>query len=1048
MGLVRYIVHHRTLANLLLLMLLVVGVISTDRIRAQFFPDFVIETVFISIAWPGAGPEDIDLRILRELEPALRGVEGVDESQASAQEGRARFRLQFADGFDMPTAVNEIEGVLRQASLPADAESPVLTQGWFRDRVTDVLVYGDLDLSALERRARDLDQLLFKAGVSKTTISGISDPRVTVRFEPQTLEKYGVTLQDAANQIRGAFGDNPAGTLSDDRVRLRTQGQPIESLADFALIAEDDGTRLTVEQLGQIEFEGLDRGIALYYQGQPAIRIQVERGPDGDAIALQESVERAVAIFNEQSADGVSAVLSRPRAQAIKDRLGILIENGITGLVIVITMLFLFLSVRTAFWVTIGIPTAMLATVALMLALGLSLNMVSLFALIICLGIVVDDAIVIGEHADHLHRQGHAPADAALLAVKRMFLPVLSSSLTTIIAFSGMLLIGGRFGSLITDIPVTVVLVIAASLIEVFLLLPAHMFHALRAVKPGRPAWFDRPSLWINHHFDRFRDGPYRRMVEGVIRWRYPALAGAISLILFSAAMIMDRTVGWRFFNAPERGTLTANVMMTEGTSRADTLAQLNAMAVAMEQINAQYAEEHGQGPVKGWFTQVGANSGRPISGSDRVSPDRLAGFNIELIDPDLRPYSAFEFIRAWQAAIPESDKVDRIQVRGDRQGPQTDGISVRLIGDDFRTLKQASLALQKRLNESPGVSAVEDDLAYDKTEQRLTLTPEGQALGLTAAALSSQLRGQLDGIEAISLPQNGQSIEVRVGLTERAADADYLSRARIRLPDGSFTDLNQVARWESGRGFASLQVENGQRLVLVTGELPEDSVAARALQDQLQNQWLPDIAQEFGVDFELSGLAQDEREFLSEAVVSFMVCLLAIYLTLTWIFGSWSRPLIPILTIPLGLVGVVWGHYIHGVPLSMFSVVGFIGMAGIILNDTIVLIVRIQERMQTQPLLDSLIQGSSDRLRAVFLTTLTTVGGLLPLLFESSVQAQFLKPTVITLVYGLGMGMGLVLLMTPAMIAIANDLRRSWRAAVTAPKVIKRARNLARLRA
>ena len=574
------------------------------------------------------------------------------------------------------------------------------------------------------------------------------------------------------------------------------------------------------------------------------------------------------------------------------------------------------------------------------------------------------------------------------------------------------------------------------------------MFHALRAVKPGRPAWFDRPSLWINHHFDRFRDGPYRRMVEGVIRWRYPALAGAISLILFSAAMIMDRTVGWRFFNAPERGTLTANVMMTEGTSRADTLAQLNAMAMAMEQINAQYAEEHGQGPVKGWFTQVGANSGRPISGSDRVSPDRLAGFNIELIDPDLRPYSAFEFIRAWQAAIPESDKVDRIQVRGDRQGPQTDGISVRLIGDDFRTLKQASLALQKRLNESPGVSAVEDDLAYDKTEQRLTLTPEGQALGLTAAALSSQLRGQLDGIEAISLPQNGQSIEVRVGLTERAADADYLSRARIRLPDGSFTDLNQVARWESGRGFASLQVENGQRLVLVTGELPEDSVAARALQDQLQNQWLPDIAQEFGVDFELSGLAQDEREFLSEAVVSFMVCLLAIYLTLTWIFGSWSRPLIPILTIPLGLVGVVWGHYIHGVPLSMFSVVGFIGMAGIILNDTIVLIVRIQERMQTQPLLDSLIQGSSDRLRAVFLTTLTTVGGLLPLLFESSVQAQFLKPTVITLVYGLGMGMGLVLLMTPAMIAIANDLRRSWRAAVTAPQVIKRARNLARLRA
>ena len=1041
MSFVRYIIHHRTLANLLLLMLLVVGLISTDRIRAQFFPDFVIETIFVSVAWPGAGPEDIDLRILRELEPALRAVEGVESTQASAQEGRARFRLEFAEDYDMSAAVNEVEGAIRETALPSDAEEPVLTQGWFRDRVTDVLVYGQLSLGALERRAQDLDYLLFKEGVSKTSISGISDPRILIEFAPDTLEKYGVTLDDAAGQLRGAFGDNPAGTLSGDRVRLRTAGESLESLADYPLIAESDGTRLTVSELGNIEIQGLDRGIALYYQGQPAIKIQVDRGPDGDAIAIQDAVQRAVDEFNLQSTDGVEAILSRPRAQAIKDRLGILIENGLTGLAIVITLLFLFLSVRTAFWVTIGIPTAMLATVALMLALGLSLNMVSLFALIICLGIVVDDAIVIGEHADHLHRNGHAPADAALLAAKRMFLPVLSSSLTTIIAFGGMLLIGGRFGSLITDIPITVSLVILASLIEVFLLLPAHMYHALSAVKPGKPAWFDRPSIWVNRHFDRFRHGPYKRIVETVIRWRYPALASAISLILFSAAMIVDRSVGWRFFNAPERGTLTANVMMTEGTNRADTLAQLDAMAVAMRSVDEQFTKEHGTSPIKGWFTQVGANSGRPISGSDRVTPDRLAGFNIELIDPDLRPYSAFEFIRAWQSAIPKSDKVDRVQLRGDRQGPSTDGIAVRFSGDDFRTLKAASLALQSRLNQAPGVTAVEDDLAYDKTEQRLRITPEGEALGVSAASLAAQLRGQLDGVEALTLPQGGQSIEIRVALTEAATDGEYLTRARIRLPDGSFTDLSQVARWSSERGFASLQVENGQRVVTVTGELPEDAETARSLQEQLEQEWLPQIGQKYGIDWELSGMAESEREFLTEAAISFMVCLLAIYLTLTWIFGSWSRPWVPILTIPFGLVGVIWGHWAHGVPLSMFSVVGFIGMAGIILNDTIVLIVRIQERLETQPLLDALIDGSADRLRAVFLTTVTTVGGLLPLLFESSRQAQFLKPTVITLSYGLGLGMVLVLLMTPAMMAIAQDIKRSWQSAKRAPQVIRRAR-------
>lgn len=1041
MGLVRYIIHHRTLANLLLLMLLVIGAISTDRIRAQFFPDFVIETISVSVPWPGAGPEDIDVRIVRELEPVLRAVEGVDASSASASEGVARFRLEFSDGYNMASAVNEVEGVLREASLPSDAEEPVLTQGWFRDRVTDILVYGDLSLQALERRASDLDYLLFKEGVSKTRTSGISDPRVLVQFNPATLEKYGVTLEDAAAQLRGAFGDNPAGTLDGDRVRLRTSGERLESLADYPLIAQSDGTRLTVSELGSIEYQGLDRGVALYYQGQNAIRIQVDRGPDGDAIAIQDAVQRAVDEFNLQSVDGVQASLSRPRAQAIKDRLNILVENGITGLAIVIVLLFLFLSVRTAFWVTIGIPTAMLAAIALMFSMGLSLNMVSLFALIICLGIVVDDAIVIGEHADHLHRQGHDPAEAALLAAKRMFLPVLSSSLTTIIAFGGMLLIGGRFGSLIADIPVTVSLVIAASLIEVFLLLPAHMYHALRAVKPGKVAWFDRPSLWVNRYFDRFRKGPYPRMVERVIRWRYPALAAAISLILFSAAMIVDRSVGWRFFNAPERGTLTANVMMIEGTNRADTLAQLDAMAQAMSQVNAQYQEKYGQAPVKAWFTQVGANSGRPISGSDRADPDRLAGFNIELIDPDLREYSAFEFIGKWRKAIPKSDKVEIVQLRGDRQGPAQDSISVQLSGDDFRTLKSASMELQRRLNSVAGVAAVEDDLSYDKTEQKLRLTPQGEALGLSAVDLARQLRGQLDGIEALTLPQGAQSVEIRVALEPQSTGADYLSQARIQLPDGRFTDLAQVATWTSERGFASLQVENGQRVVRITGEAPEDALQARELQDRLKQTWLPEIAQRYGVDWQISGLAESEREFLTEAAISFMVCVLAIYLTLTWIFGSWARPWVPILTIPFGIVGIVWGHYFHQVPLSMFSVVGFIGMAGIILNDTIVLIVRIQERMQTQPLIDALIQGSADRLRAVFLTTVTTVGGLLPLLFESSRQAQFLKPTVITLVYGLGLGMILVLLMTPAMMAIGEDMRRSWRSAKRAPEVIRRAR-------
>ena len=1044
----RYFIHHRTLANLTLVLLVAIGLISLDRIRTQFFPDFVIESVRITLPWPGAGAEDVDQRVVSQLEPALRAVDGVSESTASASEGSAQFRLEFAPGYDMTVALNEVESVINDArDLPSDLEPANISLGWFRDRVTNVVIYGDLSLDALERRAETLTASLFAAGITKTSIQGISEPRVTLKFDPQTLEKYGVTLNDAATKLAGSFGDQPAGTMAGDRVRLRTAGQPLDELQDFALIALDNGTRLTVRELASVEYEGLDRGLALYYQGLNAVQIQVDRGEGGDAISIQDSVQSVVDQFNAEAVDGVQARLVRARAQAIKDRLDILIENGITGLIIVVCLLFLFLSVRTAFWVTVGIPTAMLATIAMMLAFGLSLNMISLFALIICLGIVVDDAIVIGEHADHLHRQGHSPSEAAYLGAKRMFLPVLSSSITTIIAFSGMFLITGTFGRLVGDIPITVALVITASLVEVFLLLPAHMFHALKGAERGGPAWYDQPSLWVNKHFDRFREAIFKPLVGRIVTWRYPTLAIGLGLIMFSAAALMDKTVGWRFFNAPERGTLTGNLMMVEGSDRADTRAYLDQMASALLTVNADYQREYGREAVQSWLFQVGDNSGRPISGANRVNADRLGGFDVELIDPDLRPYSAFEFIRKWQDAIPASDAVDTLQFRGDRRGPGGDGVSVRLSGADFRVLKQASLALQNDLNRIAGVSAVEDDLPFDKTEQILSLTPEAQALGLTAAGLAKQLRDQLDGISALTLPTEGQSFEIRVAISDALRDQDYLQRARIPLPNGDYADLASLATWRSDRGFASLQVENGQRVIRVSGELADDPVQQAAIQTQIREQLLPALALRYGVNTEMSGLAQQEREFLSEAVVSFMVCVLAIYLTLTWIFSSWTRPLAPILTIPLGLVGVIWGHYAHGIPLSMFSVVGFIGMAGIILNDTIVLMVRIQELSGHQSFHAAIVQGASDRLRAVFLTSLTTVGGLTPLLFETSRQAQFLKPTVVTLAYGLGLGMVLVLLMTPAMLAIGHDIRRALVSARRAPGVIARARRIQALR-
>ena len=1028
LGLFRYFTRHRTAANLLLVLMLAAGVAALPRMRAQFFPDVIINTVTVSIAWPGAGAADVDAAIIQLVEPALMAVEGVASTTSVAAEGRARITLEFEPGWDIGQGASDVQDAVESiSSLPADAEDPRVARGNWRDQVTNVVIAGPVGLEQLALYADEFVARLFAQGITRATIRGIAAPQIEVEVASMRLVQHDVTLAAIAQAIATEVAADPSGDLSGGgaRVRTGTERRDAEELRAIVLRSMPDGSTLTLGDVATVTALAIDRERAYFVGDARAMVVRIDRSESGDAIGMQATVQQAADDMALTLPEGVRVELVNARAEAISGRLNLLLRNGAQGLALVLLLLFLFLNARTALWVAAGIPVSMLTAVAVMYATGMSLNMISLFALIITLGIVVDDAIVVGEHADYRYRTlGEAPFDAAENAATRMGMPVLAASLTTIIAFGGLVVIGGRFGNMIADIPWTVIAVLIASLVECFLILPNHMAHALAGT--ARQRWYDLPSRLVNRGFDAFRRVVFVPFMWLVIRARYVMLAGLLVLMAMSVSAVLRGDVAWRFFASPEQGTLSGNFVMSPEATRADTLAMLREVQRAAQDLATRLEAEHGEWPIASAVAEIGGNAGRPLAAAENRSADQLGAITIDLIGADHRPYSSFEFTAMLQDEVRRLPLLEELSFRSFGSGPGGDSLSVDLIGTNAETLKAAAEALKALLAPFPQVTGLEDSLAYDKEELVLELTQQGLALGFSTEALARELRQRLSGIEAATFPDGLRSASIRVVLPQAERAADFLENTLLRSAGGRYLPLGDVVRVSARQGFSSIQRENGLQLVTVSGVLDEgDAQAARDLLDQLEHQILPRLAEDHGITWRLSGLSQQENEFLSDALLGLIACLTAIYLVLAWVFSSWLRPLVVMSVIPFGLIGVIWGHLHWDMALSMFSVVGLIGMAGIIINDSIVLVSTVDQYETERGLLPSIVDAASDRLRPILLTTATTVFGLGPLLFERSNDAQFLRPTVVTLAYGLGFGMLLVLLIVPALLAMGHDFGR-----------------------
>jgi multidrug efflux pump subunit AcrB len=579
---------------------------------------------------------------------------------------------------------------------------------------------------------------------------------------------------------------------------------------------------------------------------------------------------------------------------------------------------------------------------------------------------------------------------------------------------------------LINEIPVVVTAVLVASLVESFLILPNHMRHAL--VAGARDGLIDKPSVWFNRGFAVFTDRVFTPVMQLVVSARYLVVAAMLLFLSFAASAVLRGDVAWSFFTAPEAGSITGNFAFLPGASRDDARAMSRELARAVDAVAQRYEETSGTYPVVHALTQIGGTAAKGLPGQETMDPDTLGSIDIGLVDADQRDFSAQDFVRDLNAEVVRPAGLALMSFRSQGAGPGGDSLAVNFYGADGFALKAAATDLITALGAYPEVTGLQDSLPLGREDMVLELTPAAADLGFTTDAVGVELFSRLNGITAATFPSGTRSTDVTVGLPASERGPGFLSDTLMQAPTGAWAPLGEIVTTNSNPAFSTINREDGRRLVTITGALAEGSPErAMEIAAALRDDILPTIAARYNLDWDLGGLAVQEQDFLDEAMVGFLLCILGIYLVLSWVFGSWWQPLIVLSVIPFGLIGTVWGHAQFGIAMSLFTIIGLIGMSGIIINDAIVLVTTIGEYARSQPVVKAAVLGTRDRLRPILLTTLTTVLGLAPLMYEESRQSLFLKPTVVTLVYGLSVGFFIVLMMVPSLLVIQNDVARAF---------------------
>jgi len=1016
-------VHHPVAANLFMLILMLAGGYALSRLNVQFFPNFNLDVVTVRVEWRGAAAEDVEEGITTPLEQKLKTVSGLKHLTSTSSQGISSLSVEFEEGTDAITAVDEVKQAVAQfRNLPQDAETPDISRVIRYEPIARVLLTGGT-LPELRHMARRYEQDLLARGIDKVEILGLPEEEIAIDVSGKSLENLGMSLDQLAGRLAQTNRDLPAGKVgggeTQGEVQREVRGVNLRrdprDYRDLPVISES-GHRVELGQVAHIARVARDSSVFLEINGKPTVEMQLRRAEQGNSLKAAEVMQAWLAQIRPQLPPNIEVQVYDEQWSLIEDRISLLVSNGIQGLIVVVFTLLLFLNGRVTLWVAMGIPTAFLATLAVVWLVGGSINMISLFALIMALGVIVDDAIVVGEDAYAHYRMGETPLYASEGGARRMFWPVIASSLTTVAAFIPLMMVSGPMGKILFDIPFIMICVLLASLVECFFILPAHLRKAF-VHDEGKRIWPLRTRL--ENAFDRFRDGPFRRLVTAAVEYRGVTVVSGLVILILAVGLLVGGRVKFTFFPTPEPQMVFANVTFASGTPRARVEAFLAHLEQTLQTTEKTYGEQVVQ--------QVVFRSGSQAGDAVARQGEQFGGVSVELTPSEARRVRTEAFVKDWQSRVQLPAGVEHFVVAPRRQGPPGGDLVVRLAGQDAHTLKLAALDLQTALREVRGVYGLEDDMPYGREQVLLHLTPAGEALGLSLEELSRQLRANLDG-RLVQLFQDGaEELEVRVRLPrEERASLALLERMTIRTPNGDWVALSTVARWHTRQGFEALRHADGQLAVEVNASVDSAQGNTNEILAGLAETTMPKLVERYGVHWSFEGRAADQRETMADMKAGSLLGLALIYIVLAWVFGHYGWPVIIMLAIPFGLVGAITGHWLMGIDLTVLSMFGLFGLSGIVVNDAIVLVEFYRhQREQGVAVKEALVNAACLRLRAILLTSLTTIGGLSTLMMEKSLQAQFLIPMATSITFGLAFTTVLALLWLPAMLSLYESAHR-----------------------
>lgn len=1020
-SLIERMAGHRISGTLLMVIVLIAGVLAFMQINVQFFPVFEIKYVVVSDVWPGASAREVKKSITDPIEKELKGLDNVLRIESTSTSSSSSVVLELSQDANLTEMIEKIKDRVVVIPLPENAEDIKVRRITQFEPVTRVVLTGPSnDPASLTALALKIEKDLISKGIERVQLTGLPNEEISIVYQNDRLRALNLTHLELANIIAGQSVDSPAGVIGLNDTTFQVKGDGLRSNVqafEQLPLPFAGNSLLQLGDVATVSLEAKANQPRVFVKGKAAVDIFVSRLAESDSLESANILDKYLAQVKPTLPPGYQLEKYYEFSKIIKDRLFLLLDNGISGAILIFLVLLLFLNVRVATWVSVGVPISFAAAFVVLYMLGASINIIASLGFLLSIGIIVDDTIVVGEESLRQFEQGKKPLEAAVIGAKKMVLPVFASSFTTVAAFLPLLIVGGYIGDILIAIPLVVIAVILASLLECFLILPYHLRRSFNAIKNKKEY---KVRQGINRVVQYVQYVWFRKVVRLAIAYRWVTISIALMSIVLTISLVISGRPAFNFFPSPPGRDIYVDVTFNPGASEQQKTSFLTTLDNTLQETDDAY-EKQGQRILDRGLVFYNQQSPLASGGiANAVSGDNYASMIVRIISPEERTVTNADFINAWSVRIPDSPWVESVVINEPQAGPPGSDFQIVLLGDKMENLKKAALAIGLALSKYDGVSDIADNMPYGYQQIVFSLTPKAYALGLSQAEISRQLRTAVTGIKVHSLYKNNREIEVNVRLPDSEKDyADILQKVDIKTNAGQVIPLNQLVTFDYARDFNVFRTLRGDNAITVTAAVDSSINNTNRILASLGST-LKDIERQYGVTVSLAEQSRDQKQLLDDMQMGTILGLCLIYIILAWVSASYYWPIFVMLSIPLGLVGAVWGHIIMGQELTTLSLFGLFGLAGVVVNSSIILLLRFKEiRDSGVPMEEAIVEAACQRLRPVFLTTITTIGGLLPLLFETAFQAQFLVPIATSLCFGLLFSTLLILLLIPTLITM-----------------------------